>query len=210
MVLFDTGAGREPAVLARCLEDAALPSPVAAIVLTHAHADHSGGAAFLHRALGAPVFAGRATAAIVGAGDEAAMSLDRARQAGIYTREYRFDPCPEITPLQDGATIDFGNVSVSAVATPGHCADHMSFLVATSAWRGLVVGDALFAGGTVTLQNIWDCSVPDTCSSIRQLAKRPFDCFLPGHGPFELEDGQSHVGAAIQRLDKLLCPQLYM
>lgn len=193
----------------RALDEARLPRP-AVLLLTHAHADHSGGAAALTEACGCRVLAGARTASIVASGDEARLSLDRARAAGIYPDGYRYRSCPTVEPIAGGEDLLFGSVRVRRLDTPGHSADHGSYLVTTDSWRALVVGDALFEGGKVVLQDTWDCSVPDTCATVRALAREDFGLFLPGHGPFALHHGTRHVATAMERLDRLLCPALYL
>ncbi len=196
-VLFDTGVGRDPT---------ALPGELPALVLlTHAHADHAGGAASL-RAQGASVMAGAATAALVTAGDERGISLEAARAAGGYPADYRFQACAIDHVLHDNETLAWGEVRITAVATPGHSADHVSFLVETPTARMLVAGDALFHGGRVLLQDSWDCDVPALCRSIRRLASLDFDIFLPGHGAFSLSRGRRHAEAALAAVNRMLVP----
>ena len=208
IILFDCGVGRDEAAIA--LRLAALGSPVTDIFLTHAHADHAGGAAAIRRLTGARLHAGAATAQIVASADERAMSLDAARRAGIYPATYRFSPCPVDQTLADGSAIRIGGVTVTCLATPGHCADHVSYLVEFQGFRALISGDALFAGGRVVLQDIWDCSVPDTCATIRKLAGYSFDSLLPGHGDFLMTDARRLVDVALDRIERLLVPELFL
>ncbi len=201
-VLFDAGAGRQPDALRTLV--ASLRGP-GYLLLTHAHADHAGGAAALHEA-GVTVMAGANTAALVASGDEACISLDAARRAGIYPADYRFRPCVVDKVLADHEAVSVGSLKVTPIATPGHSRDHLSYLVQDGETMALVVGDAVFHGGRVALQNTWDCDVPALCGSLRRLAALQFDLFLPGHGPFTLSRGQRHVEAAVSVIDRLLVP----
>ena|SRR5919109_3414190 len=94
---------------------------IAHILETHNHADHVSGHGRLARATGATIRISEA--------------------AGVaYAHE----------PLSDGSVINIGNMTVTALATPGHRPEHMSFLVA-DAGRGpdpwlVVTGDSLFIG----------------------------------------------------------------
>jgi glyoxylase-like metal-dependent hydrolase (beta-lactamase superfamily II) len=206
IVLFDCGAGRHEKRLLERL--AMLHSPVTHVFLTHAHADHSGGCALIKRETGALVHAGVATAAIVEAADERAMCLDVARRAGIYPVDFTFTACPVDVRLQDRAKVRIADLEIEAVATPGHSADHVSFLIQRHASRSLICGDALFCGGKVVLQDTWDCSVIDTCATIRRLAELRFESLLPGHGIVAISNGMEHVAAAIRRVARLLVPEL--
>ena len=194
-LLFDAGAGLGP-----------LPEPPQALFLTHGHADHSGGAA----RLGVPTFAGADTADWLDRGDAGRISLDRAIAAGVYPSDYRMRALAGIVAVRPGETRQFGPVAVTAVATPGHSADHVGWLVAHDGARILVGGDALFQGGTVVLQDIWDCSVPDTCETVRKIAALAPDAILPGHGaPMLGAAAQEAIGAAMARVTRLLPPLMF-
>jgi hydroxyacylglutathione hydrolase len=198
-VLFDTGAGVGPA-----------PAPPDLVVLTHGHMDHAGGAARL-AAAGSRVMAGALTAQWLAEGNEAAVSLDRARRAGLYPASARLSPCPGIEVVADGTTLAFGRAALEAIATPGHSNDHVSWLVTLDGRRTLVGGDALFVGGTVILQDSWDCSVERTCASIRRLAALAPDDILPGHGPPLIGAAAAEaIRAAMARVARLLPPALFM
>src|SRR5579871_4331428 len=81
-VLFDAGAGRSPThTNALLAADGIDKAAIRHLFLTHGHADHSGGARGWRDQLGLAVHAGRLTAPMIVAGDETAISLDRARRA---------------------------------------------------------------------------------------------------------------------------------
>jgi hydroxyacylglutathione hydrolase len=56
----------------------------------------------------------------------------------------------EHRPLSDGDEVSFGDVTVTAVATPGHRPEHMAYLIADGSRGGdpwlVVTGDSLFVG----------------------------------------------------------------
>lgn len=197
-ILFDAGSGLGPA-----------PEAPDALLLTHGHVDHAGGAARLAPA--SRIVAGALTASWLADGNEEAVSLDRARRAGIYPAGYRLRPCLGIEAVADGARLAIDDAVIEAVATPGHCDDHIAWLVTVGGRRTLVGGDALFTGGTVILQDTWDCSVERTCSTIRRIAALAPDDILPGHGP-PLVGGEarSALDTAMARVDRLLPPALFL
>ena len=82
----------------------------------------------------------------------------------------------------------------------------MSYLVEAHGITALVGGDALFAGGRIMLQDSWDCSVADSCATIRRLAGLDFDWLLPGHGAPVLGEAGSAVAEAMRRVDRFLPP----
>ena len=196
--LFDAGAGLDVDAIFSSMRFGGLdPAALRTLFLTHAHADHSGGAAALQaRIPGLKVVAGAATAAILAANDERLISLDRAR-GRIYPLDYAWRAPKVDRALGDGERIEAGPFTVAIHQTPGHSADHYCYTVAHERSVHLIAGDALFAGGRVILQDIEDCSVPRTLASIRRLNALDFEAFLPGHGAFSLRDGKRHVRAAM-------------
>jgi glyoxylase-like metal-dependent hydrolase (beta-lactamase superfamily II) len=206
-LMFDAGAGRDTAaVLAGLPRTGVDPGRIRALFLTHGHADHSAGAAALRVALGCPVMSGAATARMVSAGDEAAISLTAARAAGGYPADFGYAACPVDRTLDDGERLAFDGAIVTALATPGHSHDHVAYLVETGRRRILVSGDALFPGGKVSVQGIYDCSISAICSSIRRLDTLSFDTLLPGHGAPSLRHAKRHVEAAMAYVRRLACP----
>ncbi len=206
-MMFDAGAGRDPErVAARLAGDGIAPSAIRHIFLTHAHADHSGGVAHWRGATGATVHAGAATAAMVEAGDEAAISLDRARAAGIYPADYRYRSCPVDSVLTEATPVTVGPATVRMIETPGHSRDHVSYLVDLAGRTLLIGGDALFHGGKVAIQDIADCDVSAICRTVRRLAQTPFDALLPGHLAFSLSDGRRHAEAALAHVEAFRIP----
>lgn len=199
LVLFDTGAGRDAGGLLAQLGDAGLDAAdLRHIFLTHAHADHSGGAAPLLGALprGVTLHAGREASLRMQSDDERRISLDTARRFGVYPESYRWKGVPVDDVMGDGETRRIGGAEITLVETPGHSADHCSYFIRLGDTPILVTGDAVFAGGTVILQDIADCSVSATLESIRRLDALPCEVFLPAHGLFSLRDGKRHVTKA--------------
>ncbi|KGM57554.1 beta-lactamase [Lysobacter arseniciresistens ZS79] len=106
------------------------------VLETHAHADHLTAAAHLKRETGAKVAIGRGIrgvqshfAPLFGLGPEFA------------TDGRQFDRL-----LDDGDTLAIGDLEVRVVATPGHTADSVTYVVDDAAF----VGDTLFAPDTGT------------------------------------------------------------
>ena len=94
---------------------------VAAILATHGHSDHIGAVKELAVATGAPF--------MVPAGDLALAEKYVGAQAAV--------------PLNDGDRLDFGDISLKVIATPGHTPGSSCFYA-----PGLLFsGDTLFAGG---------------------------------------------------------------
>ncbi|MGA2041727.1 MAG: MBL fold metallo-hydrolase [Bryobacteraceae bacterium] len=129
-IVIDPGGdvGRILAVLARHA------LKVKAIVITHAHIDHIGGAQELKRITQAPVYMNLNDAGLQ------AMLATQAAWLGVRTPE-----SVEIdAPLNDGATLQLGQAEFHVLHTPGHTQGSISLWIPSE--RKLVAGDTLFAG----------------------------------------------------------------
>ncbi|MCB1489741.1 MAG: MBL fold metallo-hydrolase [Bauldia sp.] len=206
-ILFDAGVGRDPAWLAATLAaDGIDPGAIRHLFITHGHGDHSGGAADIRERLGLRTYAGAATAKMVEAGDEVGISLDRARKAGVYPQDYVYRACAIDTVVEPGRPLAIGPVTVELIETPGHSFDHVSYLVTTPTRRILIGGDALFWGGKVAIQDIYDCNIGAVCATVRTLASIDYDTLLPGHLNFSLRDARRHADAAMEHVTRMVCP----
>ena len=95
---------------------------IAHVLLTHFHADFVAGHLELRDRIGATIYLGAAAKA-----------------------EYRF------TPLHDGDTVEFGQVRLTALETPGHTVESISLLVfdldrSATEPQAVLTGDTLFVG----------------------------------------------------------------
>jgi hydroxyacylglutathione hydrolase len=208
VALIDVGAGMGAAAIVENVRRAGIdPGRVAHVLCTHAHGDHSGGAARMRGLLpDASVAIARELADYVRTGDETGTSIEVAKAAGIYPGDYRLEPCPVERELEEGDRVEVGDLVLECIATPGHAAGHLSFLLEHGGRRSLFVGDAVFHGGTILLQSIHDCSLEDTIATLRKLRGLAIDALFPGHLAFSLRDGQRHIERANTALDRLLIP----
>ena len=133
-----------------------------AIVLTHSHFDHTGAAAELREATGAPVIASE----------------------DLSTRGV---PCPVDRTVAHGDVVEVGNMKWKVIATPGHTPgsiclfDIPQFGNHPKGLPVLISGDTLFAG-TVGRTDFAGGSMADMRASLKKLAALPDDtAVLPGH-----------------------------
>ena len=136
---------------------------VVAIMCTHTHRDHSPAARPLANITGAPII-GCAPLALESVGPRADAAFD-----GNYSPE---------RILEDGESVGVGEMSVVAVATPGHTSNHLCFSV----------GDALFTGDHVMGWSTTVVVPPDGemaayMASLDKLRKRHDRVYYPAHGP---------------------------
>ena len=213
-VVVDGGAGRSvDAILANVAADGLEAADIAWLLITHAHGDHAGaGPAWRARLPGLRIGASSEVAGWLEAADEEATSVDRARRAGIYPADYRLAPCEIDLRMADGMALELGDgLRLTAVATPGHAAGHLSFVLEdgadTERRRATFSGDALFPGGRILLQDTWDCDVSASIRSVERLAALDADDLLAGHlGPV-IGDARAHAAIALGRIAALLPPE---
>jgi hydroxyacylglutathione hydrolase len=206
-LLIDCGAGLQPETIAQNLDaDRVRPGCIERLLLTHYHLDHCGGAHWFRENFGATVSASALTAQALESGDEAAISLDTARKAGVYGADVHLEPCKVDEVIHHGQRLTFSDTVVEVLATPGHSRDMLSFLVRTPEQVMLFSGDTVFFDGRVLLSNTPDCDVPALCNSIRLLAEQEFDGFYPGHHLWSIRGGRRHVENALSWITRLLLP----
>ena len=145
------------------LEAAIGDRPVAAIMCTHTHRDHSPAARPLAQRTGAPIV-GCAPLALETVGPRADASFDG---------DYRADRV-----LGDGEALEVDGRPVTAVATPGHTSNHLCF----------AYGDALFTGDHVMGWSTTVVVPPDGdmaayMASLDKLRQRGETTYYPAHGP---------------------------
>jgi glyoxylase-like metal-dependent hydrolase (beta-lactamase superfamily II) len=193
-VLIDAGCGRDDAaIVANIAACGIAPESVSAILLTHAHADHAGGAAGLAERLGAPVFAGIEAARIVTAGDEDAAGLTAAQAAGGYPVDVRLRPV-ESRPFE--GPVEAGGWSITGLDTPGHAAGHLAFVAEQGSSRLLFSGDLVFSRGRVAVLATPDTDVLRLATSIAAAAGTGPTALLPGHGELVLAAAGDHLAVA--------------
>lgn len=196
--LVDAGSGMDSAAIVANIEatgvDTAKPGY---LLVTHGHADHSGGVADLvERFPTLQAFAHPTVSQWLREGDEKAISLDMGIASGIYPPDYRLRIPKAIGAIEPGATVVLGNVELRAINSPGHCAGHLCWIMDNGQQRILFSGDCLFFDGKVSVQNLHDVSIGDYAATLSALNDEDFDVFLPGHGSISLSRGKRHIEMA--------------
>ncbi|MHB2166933.1 MBL fold metallo-hydrolase [Alsobacter sp. R-9] len=167
VVVLDPGPGRPEDVAG--LAAALAGETVGTILVTHTHRDHSPGARLLKDMTGAP---------IVGCGPHVAARPLFAHEGGRLEAGGDPDHVPDRL-LGEGDTVEGDGFTLTAVATPGHTANHLAF--ALDAESALFSGDHVMAWST-TIVAPPDGSMADYMASLARLAEREERVFWPGHG----------------------------
>ena len=148
---------------------------IAHVTETHIHADFLSGSRALAQAAGAALH----------------LSAE-----GPTEFRYTERAMNDANPLRDGSTISFGDIRITAVHTPGHTPEHLTFVVSdlargTSA-VGALSGDFIFVGDvgrpdllerSVGASGTMTSSATDLFHSIEKFSRQPDHLQIwPGHG----------------------------
>lgn len=175
-VVVDPGPLLEPHLAA--LAEA---GPVELALVTHRHPDHTGGLARFRELTGAPS-RGALREFSVGGADGAA-----------------------VEPLSDGEVLDVADLRIEVLATPGHTADSVCFVVSDGSSFVVLTGDTVLGRGTTVLAEP-DGSLRDYLRSLDRLSALDLPgpvLGLPGHGPVIQDLGAAVRAYRKHRLERL-------
>ncbi|PCD02685.1 MBL fold metallo-hydrolase [Sphingomonas spermidinifaciens] len=156
--------GPDDAAHLEALHRAIAGRPVAAILVTHTHRDHSPLAARLRQATGAPVI-GCAPLTMADEGPRADAAFD-------------IDYAPDRV-LADGERIAGDGWTIEAVATPGHTSNHLAFALPEA--NALFSGDHVM-GWSTSIVSPPDGDMGDYMASLEKLLGREEAVYYPAHG----------------------------
>ena len=145
---------------------------VNAIVITHAHIDHIGGAAKLKAATGAPVYMNQNDQELCDALDIQASWLDMEVPERVDID----------SPARDGDSLRLGNAEFHVLHTPGHTQGSICLWIPQE--NKLIAGDTLFRD-SIGRTDLPGGDYRQILSSIHtKLMPLPADgIVIPGHGP---------------------------
>ena len=168
VAIIDPGPADERHIGA--LLDAVRNETVTAIFVTHTHRDHSPAVPAIKAATGATVYA------------EGPHRAARPLHIGEHNpldssgdRDFR----PDVA-LKDGEVVAGDGLTIEAVTTPGHTANHMAYAFKEN--NVLFAGDHVM-GWATSIVAPPDGAMSDYMASLNKLAKRSEQIYFPGHGP---------------------------
>ena len=181
-VLVDTGLDRDTAKkILRQVEN--LKVQLVAVLITHAHADHCGGAATIRARTGAPVYAPEIEAAVVANPIWEPLYLFSGALPPAELR-HKFtlaEPCP-VDGVLGAGEMELGGMPLTVIPAPGHAPNQMMV-----AGGGVCfVADGCFAPEVLQKHGIpFYVDIDQTLASLTALAAldEVYAAFVPGHGP---------------------------
>ena len=177
LILIDSGyLGAEHLLVDSIWRAGFDPSDIKIILHTHGHSDHFGASQEFKRMYGCELVISRIDADLVRR-TNLATNLRPLATAPTFDRE-----------IEDGDTVELGNVKIRCVLTPGHTEGVMSFFFDVS-YNGEIYTAGLFGGvGTnaltlpYTTKNGYDDTMPEKMlASIELLRKERVDIHLGNH-----------------------------
>jgi glyoxylase-like metal-dependent hydrolase (beta-lactamase superfamily II) len=148
VVVIDTGVeGSERSIVNGLMRVGCPPETLKAILITHAHYDHTGSAAALAQQTCAPVIASEIDAPIIEAGSAGRLSTPKPGRLNrlifdhfVINGPQKVPPCQVTQKVKDQDYLDVcGGIEV--IALPGHTAGQIGFRLLASG--DVFVGDAL-------------------------------------------------------------------
>jgi metallo-beta-lactamase class B len=153
------------------------PEEVRILLSTHAHIDHAGGLAEIKARTGGRLYAGAADAPALargGKGDQA------------FGDELAFPPVKADIVVEDGDEVRLGDVTVRALATPGHTPGCTSWAFTIRdegrTLRVLMVGGTSAPGYQLVANTKYPTIGSDFERTFAKLKAESPDIFLEGHG----------------------------
>lgn len=160
---------------------------VAAIVLTHGHLDHAGGAAHAAQQISVPIWTSEFTA-------ERLETADIGHIDPFFGT--RIPPIEIDRQVREGDKLDLGDIALEVLQTPGHTAGSISLYEPKRRW--LFSGDTVFADGSFGRTDLVSGSSPQLITSLQRLASLPVEALFPGHMRSVLANGSEHIAESHQ------------
>ena len=186
--LIDAGCGADSSGVISRIRSILGDGKLDLLLLTHCHADHSGGAPDIAEEFGCRVMAGRDDVRALADADREASFADG---LGVRIRPV------ECGPLSEGDIVDLGEHRLRVIETPGHTPGGICLYDMPS--RALFSGDTVFDGG-FGRTDLPGGSAGEMRASLEKLRNFDISYLYPGHGTVSA-DGNKSVRAALTMME---------
>lgn len=198
--LIDAGVGLDSQEIVRNIKDDGFDpgEDIDYILITHAHADHAGGAAVMRANTGAELFAPRGEAELLeNGGKDLEVGMKAAKEAGIYPKNYVYKHSKVDRVVDHKTKLGVGSFTLKTIQVPGHSHGIAGFLVEGEP-VSFFSSDIVFINGNVGFGNWPGCNLDNYRNNITRLKNLGVEQLFPGHFMWTLRDGQAHLDMAIQ------------
>lgn len=206
-VLIDAGTGLAENEMIREIEKD-LKNTLSYILITHHHADHTGGLSGVKEYFQAKVMVPEKERRSIEEGDEKANGLDIARNAGYYPADYKWKGCRADRAAVPGEQYRISEEEIQVCDGSGHSPGGVCYYF--PAKKMIFVGDLLMHGGRINLQNIPGADIRRYAESVIALENLEVEQFYSGHGCFSLHYGKEHIEKAVQAFKSLGMPPNFL
>jgi glyoxylase-like metal-dependent hydrolase (beta-lactamase superfamily II) len=207
LVLIDSGSGWQMERMMGAIRTEFPGEQIQGVLLTHAHADHGGGASRLQKETGCAVYSPPECAEAIRTGDEEFNGLREARELGIYPADMRLTPCDSVESYSDGRPLRIAGQTFLPIHVRGHSDDAYCIFSEVDGRRTLFSGDVVFYGAVLGVINRHDSGMNGYRADLPKLAELDVEALLPGHGLFTLRGGQRHIDLAIEQTRRGIVPR---
>jgi glyoxylase-like metal-dependent hydrolase (beta-lactamase superfamily II) len=207
LILIDCGLSPDPAELLRNIRaDGLDPQNLKYLLLTHAHPDHANACLWFQQHTRVKILASAYEAGVLRQGLLETLgvqgghpSLDPFRQMNRLTAD---------GTLEDGETITLGDLTLTALLTPGHTRGSMCFELEINGAKMLFTGDEVFYNGFISLLAPPFSDYEQYAKGLERLGGRDISGLFPSHVLWTLRRGQRHIDKAINNFIEKQRPDL--
>jgi glyoxylase-like metal-dependent hydrolase (beta-lactamase superfamily II) len=180
-LLIDTGLDKDAARRALRIADE-LGVTLAAVFITHAHADHFGGAYFLQSRVEAPLYAPALEAAMMENPIIEPLYLFSGASPiqELHGKFTLAQPCRVDRVVEKAGPLEIGPLQVETISLAGHAPNQMGVAVG----EVLFCGDVFFPAETLEKHKIpFYFDLDEGLTALQRTPELPYAHFAPGHGP---------------------------
>lgn len=207
--LVDTGCGIDITKLCQNILDAGTSlDQIKYVFLTHAHADHSGGAYYLRKRCAFKLVASELEKQLVEKGSDWDLGIVLAKKSNVYPPDYCFHHAKVDVVAQDNRLFAVGDLTIRTILVPGHSPQGVCLFMKTPEGNTLFSGDTVFLKGLISVINSPGSNIDAYRENLGKLANLQVDQLFTGHDLWTLANGQRHIDRALENLTFVNLPPM--